>query len=436
MKRLLLAALIALALAPAARAQDYPVAIRWWGQAMVTIETYWGLEVAIDPFGQKVGFENPQVSADVVLVTHEHADHNNVEIVLGAPHIVRGLRSDGGFANESLVLDRAPNRDRPSVGSLMDAMNRTPHAVIVRSVGSFHDDEQGATRGRNAMFTIDVDGVRIVHCGGIGQTSFTPDQLGTLGEVDVLILPVGGVETVDGPQAAALIEQVRPRYVVPMHYGAGDLASELNPLDAFLEALPERFTQVDSVGNTVGVTAGIGASAEEPRVVVLQYEPWRATGELSTLLERMRLKNEESQDVFRPLSRGQMNHRPSNGTHTPRWNVEHMMGTQMLFFSAVYANRDDSFAPLRMFPNQMPRDYEAAHPLWTGEEEARQMQRAMDYSMRFAYLLDGLDLDTLPKGAPGFARSLRGMLTLVGDHYDEHTEHVRKKLELPDWPKN
>jgi hypothetical protein len=139
----------------------------------------------------------------------------------------------------------------------------------------------------------------------------------------------------------------------------------------------------------------------------------------------------DSQEVFAPLSVAQMNFQPANGTHTPRWNAEHMMGRQFLFFSQIYAAIDPTFSAIDLNPAQMPTDYKPAHPDWTGAEEARQMERVSQYVRRFAYLLDGIELD---ESAPGSRWTLRRLLRQMEAHFDEHTANVQKKFELADWP--
>jgi hypothetical protein len=139
-----------------------------------------------------------------------------------------------------------------------------------------------------------------------------------------------------------------------------------------------------------------------------------------------------SQKVFSPLSVQQMNFKPSNGTHTPRWNAEHMMGRELLFFSQIYAKQDSAIRPMDLNPQQMPPEYVAAHADWDGGEEARQMRRVSAFSRRFAYLLADLDLD---QKAPGSFWTPRGLLQQMHKHYDEHTANVIKKFELPQWPK-
>lgn len=159
---------------------------------------------------------------------------------------------------------------------------------------------------------------------------------------------------------------------------------------------------------------------------------WRASGELAELLDEMRAAGEASREVFTRLSVEQINWRPPNGTHTPRWNAEHLMATRLLFFSQIYAAIDpDRHQVIRIGPKQMPTDYEAAHPDWTGEQEAAQMKLISDYIQGHAYLLEGLDLDAKPKGSRWV---LRALLKRMASHNAEHTANVVKKFELPGWP--
>lgn len=163
-----------------------------------------------------------------------------------------------------------------------------------------------------------------------------------------------------------------------------------------------------------------------------EQSAWRAEGELAELLKKMRASCEKSQKVFRPLSAEQMNWRPPNGTHTPRWNAEHLMGRQLLFFSQIYAAIDpERHEAIDLNPAQMPAHYEAGHSGWTGEEEAERMLRVSDYVQGHAYLLEGLDLDAK---APGSRWKLRALLKQMDRHFTEHTANVVKKMKLPAWP--
>lgn len=159
---------------------------------------------------------------------------------------------------------------------------------------------------------------------------------------------------------------------------------------------------------------------------------WMPTGDLAELMQNMKKASKASREVFEPLSATQMNWRPSDGSHTPRWNAEHLAATQLAFLSQAYATIDpEHHKAIRISPKQMPDDYVAAHPEWTGAEEAEQMKQIDDYASGYAYLLEGHDLN---KPLPGGRMPLRKLLEIIAGHYDQHTTNVKKKFELADWP--
>lgn len=409
-----------------------PVAVRWWGHAMVSIETYWNLHVVLDPYSTEIGYEDPGITADLVLITHEHPDHNNAGLIGGSPVVVHGLDEAGEVRPVHHALDRLPDEAEPSWQEAEDRRTPSGHAVIVTSIPAWHADGTGDERGATAMFLIEVDGVRIVHCGDLGQARLTDRQLAALGKVDLLLVPAGGRYTVDGSGAAGVVRQVKPRVVVPIHYKTPDLAIELDPVEPFLEALGSEYEVARPVGNTIAISTARRDEAAGPQVVVPRDRPWQMPGELAELFARKEAACRASQAVFAELTAAQMNFKPSDGTHTPRWNAEHMMGRELGFFTQIYHGLDPSIPHIDLNPEQMPPDYEAAHPDWSGEEEARQMERVAALTRRFAYLLDGLDLDTRPEGS---FWTIRGLLAQMERHYNEHTANVKKKFELPDWPR-
>jgi len=406
-----------------------PVAVRWWGQAMVTIETWWGLTVAVDPFSLGTGYPDPAVPADLVVVTHEHADHNNSAIVRGDPRVVHALDQAGRARDLHLILDRQPNAPRPDVSMPMETVVRTPHMVRVRTIPAHHDDAEGAQRGATGLALIEADGVRILHCGDLGQRALTDGQLAQIGAVDVLLVPVGGVYTVDGPAAAAITLQVAPRIVVPIHFKTDALRFDLEGAEGFLESLPDSFERRTVAGNTLAVSAGAGDGRSA--VVTLGYLPWEMPDELADLFEAKERAAAEAAAMYATLSAVQLNHRPSNGTHTPRWNAEHTAGTELLLLSRVFAKADAEVRPIEAMPAQMPPDYTPEHPGWTGGEEARRIERTQAFSRRFAYLLEGVGLDERPEGG---GWTVRTILERMAWHYPEHADNVREKFELPDWP--
>jgi L-ascorbate metabolism protein UlaG (beta-lactamase superfamily) len=172
--------------------------IEWHGQAAFSLRGPEG-GVFVDPFGDVSGlqergivFEYPPIEADgidLVLVTHEHGDHNGVEAIAGEPAV---LRSTAG-------------RLESPIGEVL-------------AIASEHDEAAGTERGPNAIFVFALDGLRVVHFGDFGQTGLRPEQREAIGTVDLLFLPVGDGPTIGAGQAAALVGELNPTWVVPMHY--------------------------------------------------------------------------------------------------------------------------------------------------------------------------------------------------------------------------
>lgn len=411
-----------------------PVAVRWWGQAFFTIETWWGLTVAIDPYNtQRTGYADPEVAADLVLTTHTHGDHNNPDIVRGAPFIMRGLDANGAAQSFDLILDRRPNESAPKLVRSGDGANPGPHPVRIRAIPAWHDDANGQVRGANTLFLIETDGVRILHCGDLGQTSLTPKQLEAIGAIDVLLIPVGGRFTIDGAAAASVTRQLNPRFVVPMHYKTPDLTIDLADASAFVEAMGDSRVRT-AVGNTLAVA--VRTEDEEPgtKVVQLDYTPWQPPQHLADGLDRIAEAREALAELIEQMTPAQLDHRPSNGTHTVRWNAEHTAGAEMIFATIVFRDADPTFPLVRISPAQQPADYTPNHPDWSAAEEAAHMRRVGEFVERFAYLLDGVDPNE--ERYPVFFKSLNGLYELLANHYRSHHESVLKKFELEDWPGN
>jgi L-ascorbate metabolism protein UlaG (beta-lactamase superfamily) len=219
--------------------------IRWYGQSafLLTGER----SVIIDPFGdldeaareRGLRFDYPAVSGvepELLLVTHEHRDHNVVDAVGGSPQITRSTA--GRF--------------------------ESPVGEVV-AIASEHDDVAGTQRGPNAIFRFALDGLGVCHFGDFGQAGLRAEQHQAIGEVDVLLLPVGGGPTVGGEPAAAIVRALGPRLVVPMHYRT-DAVNFLGPPDEFLSALGARVERLG--GSEVEAEQFLG-SAADPTVALL-----------------------------------------------------------------------------------------------------------------------------------------------------------------------
>jgi L-ascorbate metabolism protein UlaG (beta-lactamase superfamily) len=179
--------------------------LKFCGHACFVITGSDGTRVVIDPyepgaFGNALGYGPLNEAADVVLVTHDHADHNFVRGVGGNPAVCRQTCELSGVR-----------------------FTVTPAA---------HDDAEGRRRGQVNMFSFALDGVRLCHLGDLG-TALSPAQVAAVGHADVLMVPVGGTYTLDAAGAWQVVGQLQPRVVIPMHYLTAKTAMPLSPLDAF-----------------------------------------------------------------------------------------------------------------------------------------------------------------------------------------------------------
>ncbi len=171
-------------------------ALRWLGHAAFLLTSPGGTRLLIDPFDASVGYPIPQLPpTDLVVVTHEHADHTNTAMAPGDPKVVRGLSADGW---------------RPSVTDSGDVR-------VTLIGGAYHDEERGRRRGRTAFASIEAGGLRILHLGDLGHRLDTNLRAQCQGH-DVVLVPVGGFYTIDGATAGAVIDDLAPAIAVPMHY--------------------------------------------------------------------------------------------------------------------------------------------------------------------------------------------------------------------------
>ena len=164
--------------------------ITYFGRSCFKLKNKCGVLVT-DPFGENYGHLPSTLAADIVTVSHSHTDHNAVFRVKKVN-------------DEQLVINCAGEYEKKGIS--------------VFGVESWHDDQNGALRGNNLIFTILMDGISVCHVGDLGQKTLTDEQIGRIGEVDVLLCPVGGNYTIDAKAAVAVMKQLEPKYFVPMHY--------------------------------------------------------------------------------------------------------------------------------------------------------------------------------------------------------------------------
>ena len=181
--------------------------VKWLGHAAFLITADDGTRVITDPYarqGDRLTYDDIAEAADIVLVSHDHFDHNNVAAVRGSPQVVKGAGS------------------------------HTVKGIEFKGVAAYHDEAQGSQRGTNTIFCFTLDGIRVCHLGDLGH-ALTAQQMADIGQVDVLLIPVGGVFTIDAAAATQVCERLNPRVVVPMHFKT--------PKCTFLTGAVEDFTR-------------------------------------------------------------------------------------------------------------------------------------------------------------------------------------------------
>ncbi len=212
--------------------------IKYFGHSSFFIKSK-DAKLVTDPFDtQMVGIKFPKIEADIVTISHHHLDHDRAELVTG----------------DRLVIDMAGEYEKKG--------------MRVMGYQTYHDKKKGAERGENIVYKIEGDGISVLHCGDLGlvlEDSFV-DQLG---EVDVLLVPVGGFFTIDSTEAVELVKKIEPSIVIPMHYNHAKLNQQnfakIAPLGEFLKKIG-----VEGVVPTPKLTIKKEELQEEMKVVVME----------------------------------------------------------------------------------------------------------------------------------------------------------------------
>jgi L-ascorbate metabolism protein UlaG (beta-lactamase superfamily) len=210
------AGLLLAAFAPAAETHG-KVTIRWHGQSFFEIISSKGTRIAIDPHAIEA-YGRTEVKADILLVSHEHDDHNQIAVIeIGnKDNILRGLK-----LNKQKKYEWNP-------------IDKTIKDVHIRTLGTYHDNVEGLEKGLNTIFIIEMDGLHIVHLGDLGHP-LSDKQIKEIGPIDVLMIPVGGVYTINGSEAKEVVAKLKPRqYILPMHCGT-EVFDDVLPATEFLE---------------------------------------------------------------------------------------------------------------------------------------------------------------------------------------------------------
>lgn len=183
--------------------------VKWYGHAAFLLTSDKGIKIIIDPYesgayGGQLSYGKIKDEADIVLTTHDHADHNETKSLTGSPQIVKG----SGTKNIK--------------------------GISIKGIPTFHDPSKGKERGENTIFILTVDEMNICHVGDLGHV-LEEKELREIGSIDILMIPVGGFFTIDAKEATLVAEQIKPRVLIPMHFKTPKCGFPIAPVEDFLK---------------------------------------------------------------------------------------------------------------------------------------------------------------------------------------------------------
>jgi len=193
--------------------------IRWHGHSCFEITNE--VTVVTDPHdGRSIGIPAPNVKGDIILVSHDHYDHNSVKSV-----------------------------DKEDSKVVTDERKRTISGIQIEGVPTFHDEVRGTKRGKNIVYKFTIDGINFCHLGDLGH-DLDKEIINNIGQIDILFIPIGGTFTIDANQAWNIINKVKPKIVIPMHYKIGGLSLPIAGIDQFLD---KNKYKILKVGNEIDI---------------------------------------------------------------------------------------------------------------------------------------------------------------------------------------
>ncbi len=180
--------------------------VKWLGHACFLITSKVGLKVITDPYtvGGGIDYSPIRETADVVVVSHDHGDHNNVSAVQGKPEVVKG------------------------------SSTKIVKGIRFSGIGTSHDASRGTQRGPNTVFCFTIDGLDLCHLGDLGH-ELSEREVAQIGLVDILFVPVGGFFTIDATAASQVCDQLKPRIIIPMHFKTPKCAYPIAGVEDFLK---------------------------------------------------------------------------------------------------------------------------------------------------------------------------------------------------------
>lgn len=179
--------------------------IWWYGHSCFRLKGREGI-VVTDPYSSKLGLSPPRIAPDVVTISHDHPNHSDT----------------GGLKNRYFVV--------------ADPGEYEVSEIFITGIWCYHDAVGGAERGRNTIYVLEMEELRVAHLGDLGHLP-TDEMVEEMGSIDVLLIPVGGQTTIGAAEASEVISLLEPSLVLPMHYALPNSRAQLDPLDKFLKEM-------------------------------------------------------------------------------------------------------------------------------------------------------------------------------------------------------
>jgi L-ascorbate metabolism protein UlaG (beta-lactamase superfamily) len=201
--------------------------IQWLGHSAFKLTESTGTTVVTDPYHPYVGFDMEKIKCDAVTISHNHKDHSYKDAISGKFQLINTL---GAFEI---------------------------NGIHISSVQSFHDNENGKKRGKNLIFKFRIDGVDVCHMGDIGEDC-SPELAEAIGNVNVLMIPIGGKFTINAEKAFEYVDLLMPDVVIPMHYKTENLQFDLEKIDDFVDYFDE-----DNIIRVEGDTIEVDRTIDE-----------------------------------------------------------------------------------------------------------------------------------------------------------------------------
>ncbi|MCX7666200.1 MAG: MBL fold metallo-hydrolase [Gemmataceae bacterium] len=225
--------------------------IRYYGHSWFVLETTDGTKIAFDPHAI-TEYGLPEMEVDVVLISHPHNDHDRYEVLKNAETVKK-------------FYGTIPKGKKNEWNEVKETIKGK---IKIRSVGLYHDDEGGAKRGKTSAMIVEADGLTFCHLGDLGH-KLSEEQIEAIGPIDVLMIPVGGIFTINGDEAKDVVKQLKPkRYIFPMHYGTKDYP-HIQDYTEFLDKQKD----VRKLEDSNDFTIPLDVKPERPTIITLNFKP-------------------------------------------------------------------------------------------------------------------------------------------------------------------